>query len=402
MAGGLLQGLWSRVDSASAGPVKGSVGVWLFGRFVPWRTVGTVVAVLAACLWPLEWNSSYVLDVGFVVALYVLLVLGMHLLFGIAGLPFLGYAGLYGIGAYVAAILNVKYGLSIDWTFLISPLVVCLFSGLLGLLFLRLRDVYFMVATLAVGELVPIIANNLNVTGGPNGLYGIGAPVFGSARLTSLQGYYYFTLLLIVVSCVALVRFSGTSTGISWLAVGRGDRAAEALGVRTRRVKLICMTLSGLWAGLAGVIYVTQLGAVDPTAFTVNDSILLAGAVLIGGMGSLGGAVVATVILYSLPQLVSSLTSYRLLIFGVAIMIILKARPQGLLPRKPKHFRVSLGSAGHEGAADTGVVPRQDSGRTDQPQRATHSEGLEPLPGDRVADPGTTSGIGRPEGEVSG
>jgi branched-chain amino acid transport system permease protein len=401
MARGLLQGLWSRVDSATAAPGEGSVGVRLFGRFVPWRTVGTVVAVLAAFLWPLQWNSNYALDVGFGVALYVLLVLGMHLVFGVAGLPFLGYAGLYGIGAYVAAILNVHYGLSINWTFLISPLVVCLFSGLLGLLFLRLRDVYFMVATLAVGELVPIIANNLNVTGGPNGLYGITAPGFGSAGLTSLQGYYYFTLALIVVSCVALVRFSGTSTGISWLAVGRGDRAAEALGVRTHRVKLICMTLSGLWAGLAGVIYVTQLSAVDPSAFTVNDSILLVGAVLIGGMGSLGGAVVATVILYSLPQLVSSLTSYRLLIFGVAIMVILKARPQGLLPRKPKHFRLSLGPAGHEGAAETGVVPRQDPARTDRPRRARQSAGVEPVPGERVAGPGTTSGIGRQEGEVS-
>jgi branched-chain amino acid transport system permease protein len=401
MARELLQRLWSRVDWASAAPGEGSGGVRLSGRFLPWRAVGTVVAVLAACLWPLEWNSSYVLDIGFVVALYVLLVLGMHLLFGIAGLPFLGYAGLYGIGAYVAAILNVKYGLSIDWTFLISPLVVCLFSGLLGLLFLRLRDVYFMVATLAVGELVPIIADNLNVTGGPNGLYGITAPGFGSARLTSLQSYYYFTLVLIVVSCVALVMFSGSSTGISWLAVGRGDRAAEALGVRTRRVKLICMTLSGLWAGLAGVIYVTQLSAVDPSAFTVNDSILLAGAVLIGGMGSLGGAVVATVILYSLPQVVSALTSYRLLIFGVAIMVILKARPQGLLPRKPKNLRLPLGPAGHEGAAETGVVPRRDLARTDRPERARHSAGVEPVPGDRVPGAGTTSGIGRPEGGVS-
>lgn len=394
MAGGLLQGLWARVDSLSSAQGERSVGVRLFGRFVPWRTVGTVAAALAAFLWPLEWNSSYVLDLGFVVALYVLLVLGMHLVFGIAGLPFLGYAGLFGVGAYVAAILNVKFGLSINWTFLISPLVVCLFSGLLGLLFLRLRDVYFMVATLAVGELVPIIASNLNVTGGPNGLFGITAPGFGSVRLTSLQGYYYFTLALIVVSYVALIRFSGTSTGISWLAVGRGDRAAEALGVRTRRVKLICMTLSGLWAGLAGVIYVTQLSAVDPSAFTVNDSILLAGAVLIGGMGSLGGAVATTVILYSLPQLVSSLTSYRLLIFGVAIMVILKARPQGLLPRRPKNFRLSVGPAGQEDAAQTGVVPRQDPAGTDRPQSARHLAGAEPVPGDPVAGPEATSGIG--------
>jgi ABC-type branched-subunit amino acid transport system permease subunit len=330
------------LDSARAGASRWQAAVT--GR-LPSAPPGTrpavwAILIVAACAWPLLTDSGYWLDVGVVVSIYVLLALGMHVIFGLAGLPFVGYAGLFGVGAYIAALTNTRWHLGIDWAFLIAPAAVCLLTLVLGAAFIRLRDVYFMIVSLAVGELVPVIAGAWSVTGGPNGLYDIAAPHLGGFQFTSLRSFYYLGLVLILVSCLGLATFGRSRAGTAWLAVGRDDAAAEALGVPSRRVKLYAMTLGGLWAGLAGALYASNLSAISPSAFTINDSILLASSVLIGGSGSLGGTILGATALYALPEIFRPLADYRLIVFGVAIMIMLKIRPEGLIPRRPRAVRL--------------------------------------------------------------
>lgn len=298
------------------------------------------LAIAAAVVWPMLTTSSHWLDVGVVVSTYVLLALGMHVIFGLVGLPFVGYAGLFGVGAYVAALLNTRWKWDVDWTLVVSPLAVCALAFLLAVMFSRLRDVYFMIVTLAVGQLIPIVAAAWSVTGGPNGLYGIEPLHIAGHQLVEPRSSYYLALAFILASAGGLFLFGRSRTGTAWLAVGRDDTASEALGVPVGRVKIYAMTVGGLWAGLAGALYASQLSAISPDTFTVYDSILLASAVLIGGRGSLGGTMLGAFALYALPEIFRELQSYRLLVFGIAIMVVIKLRPDGVIPRRPRVFPV--------------------------------------------------------------
>ena len=265
---------------------------------------------------------------------------GLHVIFGLTGLPFVGYAGLFGVGAYVAALMNTRWHIDTNWALLVAPIVTSALSLVLALLFIRLKDVYFMIVSLAVGQLIPIIAAAWAVTGGPNGLYGIAPIHIAGHDFIDLKSLYYLSLVFVLASIVFLAVFGRSRTGVSWLAIGRDENAAEALGIRTKSSKVWALTLGGAWAGLAGTLYAAQLSAISPDAFTVYDSILLASAVLIGGRGSLGGTVLGAAVLYALPEIFRELAEYRLLVFGVAIMVILKVRPEGLLPRRSRQFKV--------------------------------------------------------------
>ncbi|MBX6378196.1 MAG: branched-chain amino acid ABC transporter permease, partial [Clostridia bacterium] len=221
-----------------------------------------------------------------------------------------------------------------------SVAATVLLAFLFGLPILRLRGEYFMVASLGLGEIVRIVIQNLEVTGGPNGLSGIDRPQLFGLTIRPPLGFYYLLLAFIAVSVLVLMRLDRSTLGRSWFALREDDRAAEAVGVPSYRSKLSVFALGAVWAGLAGGVFASRMTAVSPDSFTLWDSIVMLGMVLVGGMGSLPGVALGAAVMMGLPELFRGLAQWRLVLFGTAIVVLLRFRPGGIWP--PKQWLLPL------------------------------------------------------------
>jgi branched-chain amino acid transport system permease protein len=244
----------------------------------------------------------------------------------------LGYVAFYAIGAYAYAILSTGFGLSFWPGLLVGGVTAAVFAALLGLSTLKLRGDYFAIVTLGMGEITRIVLNNWdNMTGGPNGISGIGRPVIAGYALQTTLDFYYLGLFLAIVTVFAMHRLINSRIGRAWIAIREDDVAAEAMGIDTFRLKLLAFVIGSAWAGMAGVFFAAKMAFVSPESFTFFESVLILCMVVLGGMGSIPGIVLGALLLIILPEVFRDFQDYRMLAFGGALVLMMIFRPQGLL-----------------------------------------------------------------------
>jgi branched-chain amino acid transport system permease protein len=277
-------------------------------------------------------QNDYYRDVLTLTGMYAVLALGLNLMVGQTGLLNLGYVAFYAIGAYSYAILSTRFGLNF-WPGLVVGAATSAFMALLiGLSTLRLRGDYFAIVTLGLGEITRIVLNNSDsVTGGPNGISRIGRPAIGGTVLSTPLDFYYLILVIAIVTVFAMNRLIVSRIGRAWVAIREDEIAAEAMGINTFRLKLLAFVVASAWAGMVGVFFAAKMAFVSPESFTFFESVMILCMVVLGGMGSIPGIILGAFLLVTLPEVFRDFASYRMLGFGVALVLMMVFRPQGLL-----------------------------------------------------------------------
>jgi branched-chain amino acid transport system permease protein len=288
-----------------------------------------------AILLPLPMNDYY-RSVLWRTGLYAMLGLSLHIIVGYAGLFQLGHAAFYGLGAYTCALLNLHFNVPILLTLPMSVIVAALFGYLITRPILHLRGDYLCIVTIAFGEVVrlALVNNILGITGGANGLSGIARPVLFGLVLRQPIYHYYLVLFFLVITIFAVQRLEHSRLGRAWMYVREDEIAAEAMGIDTTHVKLLAFVLGSGWAGLAGALYAGKITVISPDQAKFMESVILFCIVVLGGTGSIPGVFVGTLGMVTLPELSRPLKAWRDAWLGVAMVVMMVARPEGLWPSR--------------------------------------------------------------------
>ncbi|MDR6395027.1 high-affinity branched-chain amino acid ABC transporter permease LivM [Herbaspirillum seropedicae] len=327
------------------------------------QRAAVMILLMAALVWPFFGSRGYV-DVMTLALIYVVLGLGLNIVVGFAGLLDLGYVGFYAVGAYTYALCNQYFGLTFWECVPLAAAASALFGFLLGFPVLRLRGDYLAIVTLGFGEIIRLLLNNMtSITGGPDGVSGIPKPtVFGLVMARnpvteggttfhqlfglSYQGghmvifLYFLALLMVLFTYFVTSRLLRMPMGRAWEALREDEIACRSLGINPTKVKLSAFTLGAAFAGLAGSFFAARQGLVTPESFTFIESALILAIVVLGGMGSQLGVILAAILLTVLPELARSFAEYRMLIFGLVMVLMMMWRPQGLLPATRPHVEL--------------------------------------------------------------
>jgi branched-chain amino acid transport system permease protein len=290
-----------------------------------------VLIVIFAAVLPLFLNDYY-RDIMTLTGMYIVLALGLNIVVGQAGLLNLGYVAFYAIGAYTYAILSTTFGLTFWFGLLAGGAVAAVFAVLLGMPTLRLRGDYFAIVTLGLGEITRIILNNWDsMTGGPNGISKIGRPVVAGYELHTTLDFYYLITVIVIVTVFAMHRLIASRIGRAWVAIREDEVAAEAMGVNTYRMKLLAFVLGSALAGIVGVFFSAKMAFVSPESFTFLESVMILCMVVLGGMGSIPGIILGALLLITIPEIFREFQDYRMLAFGIALVLMMVFKPQGIL-----------------------------------------------------------------------
>jgi branched-chain amino acid transport system permease protein len=291
--------------------------------------------LLLAVLLPLV-LSDYYRTVAWRTGVYVILGLSLTIVVGYAGLFQLGHAAFFAIGAYTAAILNLRLGMPLLLTFPASILVAGLFGYLIAKPIMHLRGDYLAIVTIAFGEMVRLaLVNNLfGVTGGANGLSGISRPVLFGFAIREPIYHYYLMLFFLIFTIIGVRRLENSRLGRAWMYVREDETAAEAMGIDTARVKLMAFIIGSGWAGIAGALYAGRITVISPDLGRFLESVLMFSIVVLGGVGSVPGVFVGTLGMVTLPELFRPLREWRDAWIGIAMVVMMIARPEGLWPSR--------------------------------------------------------------------
>jgi branched-chain amino acid transport system permease protein len=293
----------------------------------------TAAACLLSLLLPFL-LSQYAMSVAVTVVTFAILGLGLNVVVGYAGLLDLGYAAFFAIGAYTSSLLGLYAHLTFWETLPLAVIAAAVSGCIIGYPTLRLRSDYLAIVTLGFGEIVRIIVTNLTVTGGPNGLYGIPpATVFGTSILSS-NSQYYLGLFLMALAVAFTGLLSRSRLGRAWRSLREDETASEAVGVPATKVKLLAYVMGAMVGALAGMFFSARFGAIDPTSFTYSTSVMILIVVIVGGMGSIPGVILGALIVIALPEVLRPISNYRLLLFALALVVLMLARPQGIWPAR--------------------------------------------------------------------
>ena len=321
-----------------------------------------IALILLALVWPF-FGSRGAVDIATLILIYVMLGLGLNIVVGLAGLLDLGYVGFYAVGAYSYALLSHYYGLSFWICLPIAGLMAAFFGFILGFPVLRLRGDYLAIVTLGFGEIIRILLRNMTeLTGGPNGISNIEKPtLFGlSFERRAAEGMqtfheyfgvaynginkviflYLIALLLVLLTLFVINRLLRMPIGRAWEALREDEIACRALGMNPTVIKLSAFTLGAAFAGFAGSFFAARQGLVTPESFTFIESAIILAIVVLGGMGSQLGIILAAVVMILLPELMREFSEYRMLMFGALMVLMMIWRPQGLLPMQRPHLEL--------------------------------------------------------------
>jgi branched-chain amino acid transport system permease protein len=268
---------------------------------------------------------------------------GLNVVVGKSGILDLGYVAFFAIGAYTHALMSIHTALNF-WEIIPFAMAFAMLAGvILGLPALRLRGDYLAIITLGFGEIVRIIAINTEAIGGAMGITGIPGPtsIFGiEFTVMDPRPFYWLTLTLMLLVIWGVIRLSHRKPGRAWEAIREDEDVAEFMGVSTLKYKLWAFIIGGAVGGLAGAIYASQIRSIQPELFTLNLSIMILACVVFGGMGNIWGVILGAVLLGYIPEKLRFLSDYRIIFFGLLMVVMMNIRPNGLLPRKKReHFQ---------------------------------------------------------------
>ncbi|MBM3346134.1 MAG: ABC transporter ATP-binding protein [Betaproteobacteria bacterium] len=342
-----------------------------------WIGVALVALALLALPFALASAGTAWVRIMNLAILYILLSLGLNIVVGFAGLLDLGYIAFYAVGAYAYALLaSPHFGLHLPfWVILpIGALVAALFGVLLGAPTLKLRGDYLAIVTLGFGEIVRIFLNNLstpiNITNGPRGISRIDAFSIGDfsfARTDAFLGLtfsgpvkYYYLLLLVMVAVIFInLRLHDSRIGRAWEAIREDEVAARAMGIDTTRVKLLAFAMGASFGGIGGGMFAAIQSFISPESFVLVESVMVLSMVVLGGMGNVGGVIIGALLLSFVPEILRFTVEplqqrlfgrmlvepevIRMLIFGLALVLVMILRPGGLWPSAVRRRELSAG-----------------------------------------------------------
>jgi branched-chain amino acid transport system permease protein len=357
-----------------AGSKAGLTG-WVQRAAERQRSITITAALLSAVVFPFtQNNNNYWLRVAASVGVFAATVVGLNIVVGLAGLLDLGYVAFFGVGAYVGATFSGAPTSNVHWhipfllVIVIGATVSAVFGVAIGAPTLRLRGDYLAIVTLGFGEIFRIVAQNLDgqagpkITNGPNGIpnvpniqlpkvlghvdFGDSHRLFG-VNLGYFANYYWGELLLLVVVMVIFIRLNNSRIGRAWVAIREDETAAAAMGVNTVRLKLLAFAIGAFLAGAAGTLNAHLTTQVSPDSYKFDESILLLAAVVLGGMGTIGGAVLGSAAIVVIPEKLRFVEEKRILLFGVALILMMRFRPEGIVPnrRRQREFHEAGGGA---------------------------------------------------------
>jgi branched-chain amino acid transport system permease protein len=292
-----------------------------------WVTLGALV--LAAFLPPLI-NKPYITSIAVNCMIFTTLCLSLNLITGFMSITSLGHAAFYGVGAYTAAILSTRMGIGFPFTFIAAMFTAAAAGLLLGLPSLRIQGRYLAIITLGFCEITRIIELNwMSLTRGPMGIPNIPGIVILGTKLKPIERYFV-ALGMVVFTIYVIHSIMNSRLGRAVAAIRDDQVAAEAIGVPVFRYKLLIFSISSAFAGLAGAFYAHHISFIDPKGFSFDQSILYLGMIILGGMGSIPGSIIGALVLTIIPEVMRGLMEYRLIIYGLVIVIMLIIRPSGI------------------------------------------------------------------------
>ena len=323
---------------------------WLV--WVGFALIGFALAVLPFALSQI--GTTWVRITNYAI-LYILLALGLNIVVGFAGLLDLGYIAFYAVGAYVYALLaSPQFGLHLPfWVILpIGAAVAALFGAMLGAPTLKLRGDYLAIVTLGFGEIIRIFLNNMsrpvNITNGPQGITGIDPFSLPGLRFDTPIKYYYLLLAVALIVIVVNLRLQNSRIGRAWEAIREDEIAARAMGINTRNLKLLAFAMGASFGGIAGGMFSAIQAFISPESFILVESIMVVSMVVLGGMGNIWGVILGAVLLSFIPEILRWTVTplqealfgrmviepevIRMLLFGLALVLVMLFRPAGLLP----------------------------------------------------------------------
>ncbi|MCP5247806.1 MAG: high-affinity branched-chain amino acid ABC transporter permease LivM [Candidatus Accumulibacter sp.] len=305
-------------------------------------------------------DNRYVVDTATTVLIYVMLGWGLNVVVGLAGLLDLGYVAFYAVGAYTYGILGTQFGWGFWQALPVAGAMAATFGIILGWPTLRLRGDYLAIVTLGFGEIIRVILVNwTELSGGPNGIASIPRPSFFGLELkppgddptfASFFGLeyspsqriiflYYLILALALITNVFVSRMRKLPIGRAWEAMREDEIACKAMGINARNVKLSAFAIGAMLGGFAGVFFAARMGFISPESFTFSESAIILAIVVLGGMGSQLGVVLASLVLVLLPELGRDFAEYRMLLFGAAMVLIMVWKPGGILAHREPTMR---------------------------------------------------------------
>jgi branched-chain amino acid transport system permease protein len=286
------------------------------------------------CLVVPVFSSGYVIHVATEVLIFVPLVIGQNLITGNSGQISMGHAGFYGVGAYIAAVLAVNVGIAPVWTLLLATIGGGLAGVLVGLPAIRVSGDYLFVVSMGFNLMfVDVVTNWLPVTGGSAGLPGVPALSIGPLEAGDPTTFYYVTLALCAVVVVLSLLIQSSRFGHTIEALRDDTLAVTTFGVRSGPIRVSVFGIAAAMAGLSGALLAYFSGVVSPADFGLATSILIFEMAIIGGLGTVRGAILGAAILIVLPELLRPLLNYQVGIGGAAVVLLMIVRPQGLLGR---------------------------------------------------------------------
>jgi branched-chain amino acid transport system permease protein len=306
-------------------------------RNIIYITFALLLALLPSFL------NAYWVDVLNSIGIYAVLALSLNLIVGHAGLFNLGHAAFYAIGAYTTAILNTQFNIPVLWLMPLCAFISGLFALIVARPIIHLRGDYLCIVTIGVGEIVRIalINNIFGITGGANGIFGIDRPNFFGLSIRSPHQFFYLIWIFagITIYLFHLLEYSRFGRALNYL---REDEvAAEGSGINTSHYKLAAFVVGAAWAGLVGNIFAAKMTIISPESFSFWESVLMFVIVILGGSGSIPGVLLGAFLVVGLPEVFREFANARMLIFGAAMVAMMIFRTQGILPSRPRTYKLA-------------------------------------------------------------
>lgn len=303
-----------------------------------------LVALILLAVFPLFVKSPYILRVATTALINIMLTLGLNVVTGYMGQTSFGTAAFWGIGAYVAAILSTRFGIGTELLVILSPLVAGLLAFLLGLCVLKLKGYYMAIVTLGFCEVVRLVELNwMSLTRGPMGITNIPKLTFFGQKISNNAGIFLVALALTVLVTYVVWKLMNSRIGLTITSIRDDEIATQSMGIDIVKYKIGAFTLYGMICGLAGAFYAHFMSYIDPTMFKTVNSTEVIIMVIFGGLGSIPGSYLGAILLTILTELLRDLVEYRMLIYGLLLVVMMIVKPDGILGNiNFKHIRQRL------------------------------------------------------------
>lgn len=307
---------------------------------VPGHLLAGALFALLLCA-PLALDRYWV-DVLNSIGLYAILGLSLNIILGYAGMFHMGHAAFYAIGAYTTAILNTSYGVPVLWTLPLSGLAAALFALAVARPIIHLRGDYLLIVTIGMVEIVRIALINdvFGITGGANGIFGIDRPQLFGFKIRQPQHFFYLIWLFAGLTILLFSLLENSRFGRALNYLREDEVAAEGSGINTAAYKLAAFVLGAGWAGMAGTVFAAKMTIISPESFSFWESVVLFMIVILGGAGNIAGVILGAFLVVGLPEIFRDFASARMLFYGLAMMFMMIYRTQGILPPRPRVYRL--------------------------------------------------------------